>query len=526
MTSTLEDIFALEAAGHFKEAEAGYLAFLKHHPEDVKALHHFAMLLTVEEEFNRAAQLLEKACKLQPDNAEFKFYLANVYKLSSEMQKAESTYKELLQQKGPHPALFNNLGTIYFAQERYQDAITNYYAAIDLQPNYIDAYYNLALALNKLRDYQKSIEVLTNLLALSPTHLPAWFQLGVLYMRQDKNKDAIKAFEHVLQESPHFETLVNMATVYLKAGDMQKAKNYYQQALQIEVSDAQTLFNLGVIALSERKLKEAINYFLGVVKKMPEHVAAHNNLAYVYLLLNQRSEALAHFSQIKQLEPENKAIDHTIKILHHEPVSDTPIEYVEALFDSYADHFDAHLQNVLHYQVPQLFKEALITEGVQLQDMSVLDLGCGTGLCGSMIADEVGILHGVDASSKMLEAARAKNCYDQLVKADILEFLQQTEALYDLIMAGDVIVYQGALQKLFEWVYHRLRPEGIFLFNIEAGENMPYKISDSGRFKHHKAYIDAILHQYHFKLLHFDAIVLRSQADTDVKGYLFMVQKH
>ena len=83
----------------------------------------------------------------------------------------------------------------------------------------------------------------------------------------------------------------------------------------------------------------------------------------------------------------------------------SPVEYVTALFDQYAEAFDAHLVETLHYRTPALLVGAvrarygcqgdvalplslLPTEDGRLQPASgrldaleVLDLGCGTGLC-------------------------------------------------------------------------------------------------------------------------------------------------
>jgi predicted TPR repeat methyltransferase len=49
----------------------------------------------------------------------------------------------------------------------------------------------------------------------------------------------------------------------------------------------------------------------------------------------------------------------------------------------------------------------------------VLDAGCGTGLCGAILAPFARRLVGVDLSEGMLAHAKAKNVYHELVKAEL-----------------------------------------------------------------------------------------------------------
>jgi len=58
-----------------------------------------------------------------------------------------------------------------------------------------------------------------------------------------------------------------------------------------------------------------------------------------------------------------------------------PIQYIENVFDSYANTFDTHLRQVLKYQAPEKLV-ALVTQHSTptAEKWNVLDLGCGTGL--------------------------------------------------------------------------------------------------------------------------------------------------
>ena len=71
------------------------------------------------------------------------------------------------------------------------------------------------------------------------------------------------------------------------------------------------------------------------------------------------------------------------------PPPAAPPDYVEGLFDDYSDEFDAHLVGVLGYRGPQPAGREP-ARAAERRFASVLDLGCGTGLCGPLLKPRAG----------------------------------------------------------------------------------------------------------------------------------------
>ena len=100
----------------------------------------------------------------------------------------------------------------------------------------------------------------------------------------------------------------------------------------------------------------------------------------------------------------------------------------------------------------------------------MLDLGCGTGLCGPLIAPQADAIDGVDVSSAMLEQARKLGVYRELIHAILGEFLAVTASRSDLILAADVFIYVGDLAAVFLRSARRiLEPGGCLAFTVELG---------------------------------------------------------
>src|SRR5206468_2993230 len=67
----------------------------------------------------------------------------------------------------------------------------------------------------------------------------------------------------------------------------------------------------------------------------------------------------------------------------------------------------------------------------------ILDIGCGTGLCGALFHSRARALVGVDLSANMIAIARQRNIYTQLITGGLLDTLRARSGAFDLILAGD-----------------------------------------------------------------------------------------
>jgi predicted TPR repeat methyltransferase len=504
------------------------IRILHSEPDNTTALHLLSMLYTEEGKLHEAAQCLKKAMRYEPRNTSFPLHLANVLKLQGALTEATAVLQQLVDAYPNLAAAYNNLGTIYFAQEKWTAAVAAYHVAIEKQADYIDAYYNLGLALNKATQWDEAIQAYQAVLALNPQHTPAQFQLGCLLLQKNHVDEARQIFVRIEKEYPHHvETQSNLGTCYLKQAAFAQAKTHYLKALQIKPDDTQILFNLAVIHMQQNRIEEAMLYYQQILKINPHHFAAHNNLGTAWLTSSHRNAALVHFREALRLQPHHQAVRHIVNVLTENTVlAHSPTEYIKALFDSYADHYDQHVLHTLHYQMPTHFLSAL----QQLRDVTkpqwdIIDLGCGTGLCGSLFKPAAHTLTGVDLSEKMLAVAAQKNIYEPLICENILPFLSHCKQTYDFILAGDVLVYFGDLSEIFSHATHILRNQGLFIFDVESSENENFIMTPSGRFAHSKTYLDTLIADNHLIVRHYEMIALRTQNHEPVLGHFYVVEK-
>jgi predicted TPR repeat methyltransferase len=208
--------------------------------------------------------------------------------------------------------------------------------------------------------------------------------------------------------------------------------------------------------------------------------------------------------------------------------------YVTALFDEYADRFDAHLTERLLYRAPQAIlcalREVRALNERPFRFERALDLGCGTGLMGEAIRPFVGALAGVDLSPGMLAKARAKLVYDRLARRDIVEFLRaEPIGGADLVLAADVLVYTADLAPLFAAAADALCAKGLFAFTLQscAGEAAieGFVLGADNRFAHSEFYLRATAASHAFDVAYLAPVVTRQDGGRDVDGFMVVLAR-
>jgi predicted TPR repeat methyltransferase len=156
--------------------------------------------------------------------------------------------------------------------------------------------------------------------------------------------------------------------------------------------------------------------------------------------------------------------------------------------------------------------------------LDILDLGCGTGLCGLALAKQKRRLVGVDLSEKMLTQARARDLYDELHLGEVHAWLRgAATARFDVVIAADVLIYIGALEELFREVARVLRNGGRFGFSPEACEVVDYTLLPRGATRNR--WRTSRVSKSPFAIVDANPVVIRIESGTALAGRLYLLQK-
>jgi predicted TPR repeat methyltransferase len=251
------------------------------------------------------------------------------------------------------------------------------------------------------------------------------------------------------------------------------------------------------LGLAERgDMEAAISVFLEALDLAPDWPELLFALADAYEKTGDAAAAIAHFTTCLKLTDDDwLGAGARLAILGAAPApAQLPDAYIRELFDQYAPRFDSALVEKLGYRGPQQI--AAMLEQILPADTvfeRVLDLGCGTGLTGEAIRRRAVWLSGIDLSPGMLAEAKRKGVFDELIEAEAVAGLKDLIASgrpLDLIAAGDVVSYFGALEELMGAGFAALKPGGRFIFTTERGEDHDsFRLHAKCRFSHAASYL-------------------------------------
>ena len=124
-------------------------------------------------------------------------------------------------------------------------------------------------------------------------------------------------------------------------------------------------------------------------------------------------------------------------------------------------------------------------------------------------------LSGVDLSPLMLEQARQRGVYDQLIQAELTSFLQTERHLFDVIVCADTFIYFGALSPAFAGAYRCLKQGGHFIFTVEHNDEQAfdddYVLLPHGRYSHGEKYVRRCVEDAGMKVVDVKQTIIRRE---------------
>jgi predicted TPR repeat methyltransferase len=260
----------------------------------------------------------------------------------------------------------------------------------------------------------------------------------------------------------------------------------------------------------------------------PDVWAERGELAHI---LGRRDDARESYERYQALRPDDAEVSHVLSALRDEaPPSRAPDACITQLYARFASFYDESMRDDLAYNAPERLARA-ITRALKgagsSRALTVLDLGCGTGLSGLRLRDFAARLVGIDLSPEMLAQARARGVYDRLEVAEITAWLERgaaTEPAFDLIAACDSLIYFGDLGAVLAPAARRLLPGGWLAFTVERGESSPFRLTDSGRYAHHRDHVREVASEVGLKLVAVEESVLRYEYGEPVVGLVVVLR--
>lgn len=367
-----------------------------------------------------------------------------------------------------------------------------------------------------------------------PADADALHFLGLLRAQQGRGDDAIVLIRRALDSNPQYADAWNNLGLLLRAvphysGALEcfdKAVEFGPHLLSAHLNRAQLLRRCG-------RLSDAADAFRRVLELDPAHADAYQAMAGLLDRLGRVDEAAEAYESWSRLDPQNPVATHLSAA--HRP-GEWPLrasdDYLRATFDRFAFAFDQNVE-ALEYRAPQWVIDEVARVYTAQRNLDVLDAGCGTGLCGPLIAPFARRLSGVDLSMAMIDLARQRGPYDELHVAELGEYLKSHWLCYDLIISSDTLEYFGALDAILSAAAGALREGGHLVFTLEqldegskeAEKHLGFFLNPHGRYSHAEAYLRQCIAGAELEVVNLRCETLRLENSVPVAGLILSARR-
>ena len=151
-------------------------------------------------------------------------YMANAYLALDDTESAIKAYKTAIRLNPFRDDIYNSLGKLYFAEERYKESAEAYEKAVKIWPS-AQNHYALGQAYMNSGRYTEAEAQFNQVLRKEPHKPDGNFGLGLNYSKQGRHADAIVQFEEAIRiKNDFYDAYAEMGYAYADLGEMDEAQ--------------------------------------------------------------------------------------------------------------------------------------------------------------------------------------------------------------------------------------------------------------------------------------------------------------
>ncbi|MEE8461435.1 MAG: tetratricopeptide repeat protein [Acidobacteriota bacterium] len=159
-------------------------------------------------------------------------------------------------------------------------------------------------------EYEQALTVFNAALELDDQQPALWANVGNAHSKLNQNEQAVEAYQKAIDLAPEDPTLYqNMGGLYASMGDTEKARELYQKAVSLSAygdpkDAAVNYYNMGVTFINSGKSEEAIEALTKALEADPGYEEAHYQLGISMLGTGQMEESADHLKKYLELAPQ------------------------------------------------------------------------------------------------------------------------------------------------------------------------------------------------------------------------------
>ena len=221
-----------------------------------------------------------------------------------EYKAAITDYDKAIELNPNFTEAYSKRGNVKFFLQEYQEAILDYDKAIELNPNYYKAYSNRAVSKQELKDYKGAIADFDKAIELNPKYALFYSNRGDLKYTLSQYKEAIVDFDKAIELDPNFTR-----AYYHRGYTKQELKEYkeaivdFDKAIELNPNLSPPYNNRGNAKQELKEYENAIADYNKAIELNPNFTEAYNNRANAKYNLKEYENAITDYDKAIELNP-------------------------------------------------------------------------------------------------------------------------------------------------------------------------------------------------------------------------------
>jgi tetratricopeptide (TPR) repeat protein/S1-C subfamily serine protease len=249
------------------------------------------------ENYEQALSVINQAISLVPNNPN---YYNEKYGVLSGLKRYDEGLAAITQaiNLAPRAAWYYNRGILYYNQQKYDLALSDYNKAIEINPNYAEAYYNRGILYKNLQKYDLALSDWNKAIDINPNYAVAYNNRGLVYYNQQKYELALADYNKTIDINPNYaEAYNNRGNLYSDLQKYELALADYNKAIEINPNFAEAYYNRGNLYSDLQKYELALSDYSKAIEINPNYADAYNNRGVLYRLQEKYELALSDYNK-------------------------------------------------------------------------------------------------------------------------------------------------------------------------------------------------------------------------------------
>jgi predicted TPR repeat methyltransferase len=252
-----------------------------------------------------ARRALEQARALAPQVADVHFLLGELASREDRLDDAVVHYSAALERNDHFDFAYRSLFTVLVRRKAFADAVLLMRRAVAASPQSVEFAFNLANALEANGEPDKAIRHFTDVIARNPDVPQFHHNLANVYVKLARDDEAAGAFSKALSLDPDFiPARIGMGHAMLKRSAGDDAGFHFRRALEVDPANADATIGLAAALELSGKADEGTDRLQKAVAVAPADARLRHALGAHLLRRHDRDGGMDQVRRAVELDPE------------------------------------------------------------------------------------------------------------------------------------------------------------------------------------------------------------------------------